>query len=785
MIQRLARIPFWLIAILYFSTLTLLLFGDALFDPQRVISAPGSDLPQLFYPLRRFAFDEMKAGRLPLWNPYVMGGIPAYANSLYALLYPPNWLHLILPINLAINLIIAMHVLLAGLFTAIWCRWRGSSITASLLAGSMFMFAGPLLLRIYGGILTYPCVIAWTPLLMLCIDAIIEQRKAKVAMLAGAVILTMQVLAGYMLATYYQSFGIGCYAIVRLLHHPQWKRTTVLLLAMGLLAAGLSAGQLLPGIEAANESVRGVAQQSSFSTSVSLPPENLLTLFIPYLLGDWVSSPIFQRWGIVDTSLFAGGVGTMLAIIGAVVAVRTRDLRGIATLVCLVVTLGVALGEYNPLYKPAMRIIPGLAIFRGPSRASFVIVLAAAALAASGFDAMRTSRKLLPIAASAGAVAFALFGFAWLTLDSRDSGKDGLWGRILMHLVATGQTWYKLDTPAATRQIAASAAVASREMFSAAGIFAIASLLLILSRTRPLAIQLLLPVAILELWCGSVLAWDRFKPQMQTPPDWKPVVSQMQPDQRLLVARDGPLNLGMVLKLETINGYDPAIRQRWENVVAGLINAEVHTGILATKRFLPSKRWPMLRLGAVVPANPELVFDPPMPRLNLLTEYTVVADETASLQATRSPDFDPRKTVVLEQQPSIKPASDPTAASPGTVQLIGMTTDTLEIEADLQRPAILLITDAYSRGWQARPLGASPQSSYEVLPANHALRAIPLSIGSHHFILEYRPASVPVGFAISGITALVCCGLAVWFSRSARGAASARSLPEDYPSPGV
>ena len=90
---------FWAWSLIHFSVLTLLLFSDVLFSRSLVISAPKSDLPQLFYPLRVFAFGEMQRGHLPLWNPYVMGGVPAYGNSLYALLYPINWLHLILPIR--------------------------------------------------------------------------------------------------------------------------------------------------------------------------------------------------------------------------------------------------------------------------------------------------------------------------------------------------------------------------------------------------------------------------------------------------------------------------------------------------------------------------------------------------------------------------------------------------------------------------------------------------------------------------------------------------------------
>jgi uncharacterized membrane protein YfhO len=78
--------------------------------------------------------------------------------------------------------------------------------------------------------------------------------------------------------------------------------------------------------------------------------------------------------------------------------------------------------------------------------------------------------------------------------------------------------------------------------------------------------------------------------------------------------------------------------------------------------------------------------------------------------------------------------------------------DEMEITATLSQPAVLLVTDAYSKGWRARALNGNPQA-YEILPANYALRAIPLAAGQHHFLLEYRPA----GFAWGRI--LTCVAL--------------------------
>jgi hypothetical protein len=58
-----------------------------------------------------------------------------------------------------------------------------------------------------------------------------------------------------------------------------------------------------------------------------------------------------------------------------------------------------------------------------------------------------------------------------------------------------------------------------------------------------------------------------------------------------------------------------------------------------------------------------------------------------------------------------------------------------------------------------------PQATYDVMPANWVLRAIPLQAGTHHIRLRYEPRAVLPGFIVSGVTlaALAGAGLFVRF----------------------
>jgi uncharacterized membrane protein YfhO len=122
------------------------------------------------------------------------------------------------------------------------------------------------------------------------------------------------------------------------------------------------------------------------------------------------------------------------------------------------------------------------------------------------------------------------------------------------------------------------------------------------------------------------------------------------------------------------------------------------------------------------------------------------------------PAFNPRETVILEQEPTPRPKP---AKESGMVRVIDSSTDYLTIEAEVEEPSILLLTETYSKGWRIRTLIDGAQKIYHVMPADWTLRAIPLERGHHKFRLEYRPSSLKTGLWLSLLTAaLLLSGLA-------------------------
>ena len=84
-------------------------------------------------------------------------------------------------------------------------------------------------------------------------------------------------------------------------------------LAMYAGGAMLSAVQLLAGMHAAGESLRGGGTPYAFARQFFLPIEHLLTLFAPRVFGDAVNTVYVGRWFPWETSIFLGVTTIVLA----------------------------------------------------------------------------------------------------------------------------------------------------------------------------------------------------------------------------------------------------------------------------------------------------------------------------------------------------------------------------------------------------------------------------------------------------------------------------------------
>ena len=266
-------------------------FIDPAFAPARppdvrgpINTALTPDQMYVMYVWRLFTHDSLRAGLVPLWNPYAGCGEPFLANDQSAVLNPANlMLNLLLSPARAQTVFCLLCLVGAALFTYGLVRSLGAAPIGGVLAGLTFAFGGFIFIW-----LGYPlaATAAWLPALLWATHRLVLRPSAVGAVLLGGVI-GWQFLAGHlstsaqMLAFWLVFTGYEFY-VHRKASPPQWAWRFLGAVALALvLGCGLGAGQLGPLRE--NFGLSGIAETGR-SRWVS---ENAAENVSRALLGDW------------------------------------------------------------------------------------------------------------------------------------------------------------------------------------------------------------------------------------------------------------------------------------------------------------------------------------------------------------------------------------------------------------------------------------------------------------------------------------------------------------------
>lgn len=734
----------------------------------RVLSSAGTDLGQQHLYWYSFGFSQLRQGHLPLWNPHIFSGSVFYGTAQTGLLYPLNWHFLFLPLDRAVNLAIAAHLLLLGVFTFLWLRFRGLGVVACTTAGAVVMLAGPTFLHLYAGHLGPIQAMAWAPLVLLAVDGVVRRGQWRWSVL-GMCAVGMQIAAGAPQYVYITALAAGLYAAIQWIASGWKGAMAVRLLAIYLGGAALGAVELCAGAEAAAESVRGGGVSRAFAAMLSLPPEQLLTLLLPRFYGDMDGLAYWGRGYLWEMCLFAGTAGLFLALYGAARGER-RDAR--ISVVMVLGMLVVALGAYTPLFDVLYRWLPYFSHFRGASKFCFPALLFMAALAAAGLD--RLLRDVRPPRAIVAGVVVAAVLAAVAAMGLRSGIAGDAWASLVS---AQGGSADDFLTPA-LRNSRAFADVARNfagtQAFLCAGALALLAVALGCARRWPRALYGVAVLAVLEM----LLFCSGFRPTFPVSAIRCDFAAQhmagLGPDDRVLI---GPMpNAAMAEGLHDIWGFSPLVNRRYAEFMAFSQGEDPDSATQDLELQRLTRLHSMLRCRSVVsaPGGKYAASDNPrrFARLTLVGRCRVVKDRDGILRAVAAAAFDPSADVVLEEPPTPAPEPGPD----GTAAIVEETTDRLVIRAETSHPAVLLISDAYARGWRARPMAAGPQAEYKVLPADYVLRAIPLAAGRHLICLEYAPVGFRVGawISFSTLIALGIAGGAAWrLARVRRPAAPA------------
>jgi hypothetical protein len=739
------------------TVVTAWLYRGFIFDGHLMLF--GQEMTDQSWQLRQFGVSEIEAGRgVPLWNPYLFGGVPYVAILPGPVFYPTTALYFVMPLFRAIGWTFVLHTWLAALFAYFAARSLELDRSAAAVVGFAFMLTGFLVSMNEAGHDGRMFTIVLIPLAFGLLERGLRSGHIRWFLGMGLVV-ACQIFTPHVQLMYYSSLALSLYALVRLVWiaraEGNWRPAGRLFgfFALGFAAAALvGMAQLFPTLSLRGIAVRGGGQTGyAFASSWAMPPQELTGFVLPDLVGVgplqrgaglatyWGSNPFKQH------TEYVGIVTAALAIIGLTGWRRDRriGLIGGIALLCVLFALGAA----TPIHRVAYYLIPMVKEFRAASMMLGPASLFIALLAGFGWQRVLDVRDdadtldwgwivglsavplLLGLAAAIDPmgllrwVQMSWFPTGWPRTPTGE-GADLLQAGGLKLVLLWGVTWGVVY------------AVARRRLPRMAVVLLLTLLVADLVRVDHRFISVVDP--------AEEFAADTLQRTLQ---------NELDPVARVFPLPEpggyGPNDM-MLHDIRSITGMQN-FRLKWtERLIGGLSYDNLASPTL----------WPLLDIDYVITQQqvetPLLERGPPGPRG---TAWRVAADGPHAWFPQRvAAEPDAAHAIrLLRQRPDPTDfalvAGDTTTlptAGQGSARVTHFAPNEVVLDVDAEQGGLLVLSEIYHPNWRATVDGASTP----VLRTDIAMRGVEVPAGSHEVRFTYAAGAVRGGLIV-GLLALI------------------------------
>lgn len=256
-------------------------------DFQRPSNPVLSDQSLQVIPNLTLIRSSLREGRLPLWNPSIMCGMPFLASMQPALFFPLTWLVAFFPVVESLEWICTLKLLIGGLGFYLFCRRALRLAAVASFGGTViFMLCGFNTVWLFYPVTNVSLLLGW---LLLVINCIIR-RAAWRPVLAGAILGALSVFGGHPETLLHLLLVCLIYAAFCLAKQKKGAAGASLRLASSaLLGAGISAVQWLPFLESAYPSA--TLLQRRLLEQFGIVPHLKWYLGIVALVPDFLGNP--------------------------------------------------------------------------------------------------------------------------------------------------------------------------------------------------------------------------------------------------------------------------------------------------------------------------------------------------------------------------------------------------------------------------------------------------------------------------------------------------------------
>jgi len=745
---------------------------------------PRSDQFTAGYGFRLFGAEFFREhGRIPQWNPYLFGGMPYIAAMHGDIFYPTAWLRWIMPVDRAMTLGLALHLVLAGGFMYAFLRRLGTGWTAAVTGGVAYQLTGIVASLVQPGHDGKLFVSALTPLAFLALLAAIRERRpwgwGLFALVTG-----LGLLSPHYQLTYYLLVACGLWTLWLTFgddRRPEGLKWPVPL-GLGLLAVGLGVAlsglQAFPFLEYIPYSPRAAGGPSGgweYATSFSMPVEELMTTVLPQFNG-----VLDQYWGRNFFKLhteYLGAVVVVLAVLGAGDAERGRVRWGLGAVALLF--LFISFGRHTPVYRLWYEVMPLMKKVRAPGMAFFLPAFVVAAYAAFGVDRLLARRVRMGTVLGVAAVpaAIAALGAAGAlqplaealarpemleqAIRNADALREGairllgvtLLGAAVLWAVAAGRIAGVAASAALVLVVTLDLWSVDRRFFTfsppAARLYADDEITTRLRGEMPAGTDGRQPFRVLDLPGASGVYEGSWLMAHRIPGVFGYHGNEVRFYDELWGGKNEWRNIG-----------SPSLWELWA----------VRYVVLREEQAIPGYR-KVLGPVATTPGGTAVLYEreTDAPWARLVPGALKLKDDEA-LQALPDPRFPVGSVVVLSDTASVNPTPLAPGAMPPAPRVTARVTRwepgamTIALEGRDERTLYLTVAETWYPDWKATVDGAAAP----VLRANHAMVGVAVPPGAREVRLEFRSARYAQGKLVSGAALLAILGLVVGPMAAAR-----------------
>ncbi len=706
----------------------------------------GWDVLDYAWPNIEYIKHAIAHGELPLWCPYEKAGFAFIADPETGVLYPVHWLMAALSglfgAGAWVMLVqVLVHILIAALGMHYYLQRRGLSPQARWFGSLAYVLSSRLA---KSKDQTALGTVAWFPWMLIAIEDTVRRPSWRPATALGLVV-AVDLLAGYPPNFFRNLVGLTlvfAYEVAVILAETRDRRAYLWCLfkamSLGIVIAGALSAPVVLALSSLSETARAGMSLTEVLRS-SLRPLDALQLVVPGMRGK-------------SAFIFYLGFGPALLALLALTRYHSRRLLWAAGAALFFL---LACSAHTPVLPFLIQIFPPFGLFRVSEQYLFVAAFFIALLAARGFD------DLLFATASERTV-----------LKSRLLIVSG--AAFLVALTSTVIAILNRAPSVTLVQISGTSVVVI-----VGTTLVVSGLLLETRRHRHVAAWLLIPVLLLDLGLQNRVIYDITKPTPNMIHDLRlaaleKTTKDTRRDVRLADANFFNYRVSLRHEVRDLFGRQTAlIGERYRRFVLAARH-DVHLLEAANVRYYAGrgtyqlKRQAGKRARTVSPGIIELPDAAPL--AYWVGKPTLVRGALQALSALRAAT---PGTLGVVEEGDLSPAERGrvTAMRSGaqavTARLLRYRRNSLSLALDVPAPGLLVINEAYDRGWRAVVDGKPTP----IVRANYLFRGILVDAGLHEISLFYRPTKVLISlglFALVSVSLVVLGLILLWRRRRRR-----------------